>query len=68
MTHISYILIPSHSHEVTKENMMSLFLLRHLVYCIFDLLLEFLVPEIPEEDFQRSLLQTLTKNPEKLLA
>ncbi|CAJ1065997.1 sorting nexin-19 [Xyrichtys novacula] len=41
---------------------------RHLVYCIFDLLLEFLVPEIPEEDFQRSLLQTLSKNPEKLLA
>ncbi|XP_068561763.1 sorting nexin-19 isoform X2 [Cebidichthys violaceus] len=31
---------------------------RHLVYCIFDLLLEFLVPEIPEEDFQRSLLRT----------
>lgn len=48
--------------------MMSLFSLRHLVYCIFDLLLEFLVPEIPEEDFQRSLLQTLTKNPEKMLA
>lgn len=42
--------------------------LRHLVYCIFDLLLEFLVPEIPEENFQRSLLQTLCKNPEKLLA
>ncbi|XP_030600313.1 sorting nexin-19 isoform X1 [Archocentrus centrarchus] len=41
---------------------------RHLVYCIFDLLLEFLVPEIPEENFQRSLLQTLSKNPEKLLA
>lgn len=42
--------------------------LRHLVYCILDLLLEFLVPEIPEELFQRSLLQTLSKNPEKLLA
>lgn len=42
--------------------------LRHLVFCIFDLLLEFLVPEIPEENFQRSLLQTLGKNPEKLLA
>ncbi|XP_034723002.1 sorting nexin-19 isoform X1 [Etheostoma cragini] len=41
---------------------------RHLVYCIFDLLLEFLVPEIPEEDFQRSVLRTLSKNPEKLLA
>lgn len=42
--------------------------LRHLVYCIFDLLLEFLVPEIPEETFQKSLVQTLSKNPEKLLA
>ncbi|XP_035770947.1 sorting nexin-19-like [Neolamprologus brichardi] len=41
---------------------------RHLVFCIFDLLLEFLVPEIPEENFQRSLLQMLGKNPEKLLA
>ncbi|KAM9853559.1 sorting nexin-19-like [Aulostomus maculatus] len=41
---------------------------RHLVYCIFDLLLEFLVPEIPDQGFQRSLLQSLSKNPEKLLA
>uniref|UniRef100_A0A3Q3AVG8 Sorting nexin 19b n=2 Tax=Kryptolebias marmoratus TaxID=37003 RepID=A0A3Q3AVG8_KRYMA len=40
---------------------------RHLVYSIFDLLLDLLVPELPEEDFQRSLLQTLSKNPEKLL-
>ncbi|XP_058631909.1 sorting nexin-19a isoform X2 [Onychostoma macrolepis] len=32
---------------------------RHLVYCIFDLLLEFLVPEFSEETFQRSLLQSL---------
>uniref|UniRef100_A0A667Y6C3 Sorting nexin 19 n=1 Tax=Myripristis murdjan TaxID=586833 RepID=A0A667Y6C3_9TELE len=41
---------------------------RHLLYCICDLLLEFLIPEIPEEDFERSLLQSLSKNPEKLLA
>ncbi|CAN9510985.1 unnamed protein product [Ophioblennius macclurei] len=41
---------------------------RHLVYCIVDLLLEVLVPEIPEEDFQRSVLLTLSKNPEKLLS
>nr|XP_015807572.2 sorting nexin-19 [Nothobranchius furzeri]XP_015807573.2 sorting nexin-19 [Nothobranchius furzeri]XP_015807574.2 sorting nexin-19 [Nothobranchius furzeri] len=40
---------------------------RHLVYCIFDLLLDFLVPELPEDDFQRNLLQTLSKNPEKLV-
>ncbi|XP_062416993.1 sorting nexin-19 [Pungitius pungitius] len=41
---------------------------RHLLYCLLDLLLEFLVPELPEEDFQRSLLRTLSRNPEKLLA
>ncbi|KAK7883180.1 hypothetical protein WMY93_029354 [Mugilogobius chulae] len=39
---------------------------RHLVYCIFDLLLEYLVPETSEEDFQRSLLQSLSKVPEKI--
>ncbi|XP_072310312.1 sorting nexin-19-like isoform X2 [Eucyclogobius newberryi] len=41
---------------------------RHLVYCIFDLLLEHLVPETAEEDFQRSLLQSLSKVPEKIQA
>ncbi|XP_055022884.1 LOW QUALITY PROTEIN: sorting nexin-19 [Boleophthalmus pectinirostris] len=41
---------------------------RHLVYCIFDLLLEYLVPETSEEDFQRSLLQSLSKVPEKIQA
>nr|XP_040025805.1 sorting nexin-19-like [Gasterosteus aculeatus aculeatus] len=40
---------------------------RHLLYCLLDLLLEFLVPELPEEDFQLSLLRTFSKNPEKLL-
>lgn len=39
---------------------------RHLVYCIFDLLLEVLVPETSEEDFQKSLLQSLSKSPEKI--
>ncbi|XP_072249188.1 sorting nexin-19-like [Leuresthes tenuis] len=38
---------------------------RHLVYCLFDLLLDFLIPEMPEEHFQRSLLQTLSKNTSK---
>ncbi|TNN33276.1 Sorting nexin-19 [Liparis tanakae] len=41
---------------------------RHLVFCLFDLLMEFLVPEIPEPDFQRSLLRTLPRNPERQLA
>uniref|UniRef100_A0A672LTY4 Sorting nexin-19-like n=1 Tax=Sinocyclocheilus grahami TaxID=75366 RepID=A0A672LTY4_SINGR len=38
---------------------------RHLVYGIFDLLLEFLVPEFSEETFQRSLLQSLPGDVEK---
>lgn len=39
---------------------------RHLIYCALDLLLEVLVPEIAEKDFQKSLLQSLTKSPEKI--
>lgn len=56
------------SWQTALDSFQDPYINRHLVYCIFDLLLEFLVPEIPEEDFQRSLLQTLSKNPEKLLA
>lgn len=40
---------------------------RHLVYSIWDLLLEFLIPEASEEAFQKSLLQSLSKNADKLL-
>uniref|UniRef100_A0A673NJR9 Sorting nexin-19-like n=1 Tax=Sinocyclocheilus rhinocerous TaxID=307959 RepID=A0A673NJR9_9TELE len=39
---------------------------RHLVYCIWDLLIEFLVPEASDEDFQKTLLHSLSKNAEKL--
>ncbi|XP_073342899.1 sorting nexin-19-like [Pagrus major] len=56
------------SWQTALDSLQDPYINRHLVYCIFDLLLEFLVPEIPDEDFQRSLLQTLSKNPEKLLA
>uniref|UniRef100_A0A3Q3EBX1 Sorting nexin 19b n=1 Tax=Labrus bergylta TaxID=56723 RepID=A0A3Q3EBX1_9LABR len=56
------------SWQTALDSLQDPYINRHLVYCIFDLLLEFLVPEIPEEDFQTSLLQTLSKNPEKLLA
>ncbi|XP_059186835.1 sorting nexin-19 [Centropristis striata] len=56
------------SWQTALDSLQDPYINRHLVYCIFDLLLEFLVPEIPEEDFQRSLLRTLSKNPEKLLA
>ncbi|CAN9501473.1 unnamed protein product [Ophioblennius macclurei] len=37
---------------------------KHLIYCICDLLLEFLVPESCDETFQRSLLQSLAKDRE----
>lgn len=37
-------------------------LCRHLLYCICDLLLEFLVPESRDEAFQTSLLQSLTED------
>ncbi|GAA6225133.1 sorting nexin-19 [Lates japonicus] len=56
------------SWQTALDSLQDPYINRHLVYCIFDLLLEFLVPEIPEEDFQSSLLQTLSKNAEKLLA
>ncbi|XP_056230338.1 sorting nexin-19 [Seriola aureovittata] len=56
------------SWQTALDSLQDPYINRHLVYCIFDLLLEFLVPESPEDDFQRSLLQTLSKNPEKLLA
>ncbi|XP_026067383.1 sorting nexin-19a [Carassius auratus] len=41
---------------------------RHLVYCVFDLLLEFLVPEFSEETFQKSLLQSLPGDEERTLS
>uniref|UniRef100_A0A096LY26 Sorting nexin 19 n=1 Tax=Poecilia formosa TaxID=48698 RepID=A0A096LY26_POEFO len=55
------------SWQTALDSFQDPYINRHLVYCIFDLLLDFLVPELPEEDFQRSLLQTLAKNPEKML-
>ncbi|XP_068441168.1 sorting nexin-19 [Clinocottus analis] len=54
--------------QTALDSLQDPFINRHLVFCLFDLLLEFLVPEIPEEDFQRSLMRTLSKNPEKQLA
>ncbi|KAM4742783.1 sorting nexin-19 isoform 2-T2 [Anableps anableps] len=56
------------SWQTALDSFQDPYINRHLVYCMFDLLLDFLVPELPEEDFQRSLLQTLSKNPEKMLA
>ncbi|XP_061923868.1 sorting nexin-19-like [Entelurus aequoreus] len=56
------------SWQIVIESFQDPYINRHLVYCLCDLLLEFLVPELPEKSFQRSLLQSLAKNPEKLLA
>ncbi|KAI1893461.1 hypothetical protein AGOR_G00123960 [Albula goreensis] len=41
---------------------------RHLVYCVCDLLLEFLIPESSDEDFQKSLLHSLSRNTNKQLS
>ncbi|XP_036392418.1 sorting nexin-19-like [Megalops cyprinoides] len=41
---------------------------RHLVYCVCDLLLEFLIPESSAVDFQRALLSSLTGSTEKMPA
>uniref|UniRef100_A0A8D0CXF3 Sorting nexin 19a n=2 Tax=Sander lucioperca TaxID=283035 RepID=A0A8D0CXF3_SANLU len=38
---------------------------KHLIYCICDLLLEFLIPESCDEAFQGPLLQSLAKDTEK---
>ncbi|XP_061774768.1 sorting nexin-19-like isoform X2 [Nerophis ophidion] len=56
------------SWQIVLESFQDPYINRHLVYCLCDLLLEFLVPELPEQSFQRSLLQSPAKNPEKLLA
>lgn len=56
------------SWQMALDSFQDPYINRHLVYCVFDLLLEFLVPEMPEQDFQMRLLQTLSKNPEKSLA
>ncbi|XP_056139465.1 sorting nexin-19-like [Lampris incognitus] len=56
------------SWQTVLDSLQDPYINRHMVYCICDLLLEFLVPEISEEDFQCSLLQCLSKNPDKPLA
>lgn len=38
---------------------------RHLIFCICDLLLEFLIPESCDQAFQNSLLQSLSRDPDK---
>ncbi|CAB1431841.1 unnamed protein product [Pleuronectes platessa] len=53
------------SLETMLESLQDHQINKHLIYCVCDLLLEFLVPESCDEAFQRSLLQSLTKDTEK---
>ncbi|KAM6932961.1 sorting nexin-19 [Xenentodon cancila] len=55
------------SWKTALDSFQDRFINRHLVFCIFDLLLDFLVPEISEEDFQRNLLHPSWKKPEKVV-
>ncbi|XP_072548895.1 sorting nexin-19a [Salminus brasiliensis] len=48
------------SWEHMLESLQDPHINRHLVYCVFDVLLEFLVPESSEEGFQKSLLHSLS--------
>ncbi|XP_038817760.1 sorting nexin-19-like [Salvelinus namaycush] len=54
------------SWQTALESLQNPYINRHLVYCIWDLFLKFLVPETSEENFQKTLLQSLSKNAEKL--
>ncbi|XP_076607087.1 sorting nexin-19a [Chaetodon auriga] len=52
------------SLETVLESLQDHQINKHLIYCICDLLLEFLIPESCDEAFQRSLLQSLAKDTE----
>ncbi|KAL0993790.1 hypothetical protein UPYG_G00113970 [Umbra pygmaea] len=54
------------SWEMALESLQDPDINRHLVYCICDLLLEFLIPESSDEAFQRSLLNILSGEVERL--
>ncbi|KAM7374223.1 hypothetical protein PAMP_006895 [Pampus punctatissimus] len=53
------------SLETMLESLQDHQINKHLLYCICDLLLEFLIPESCDEAFQRSLLQSLAKDTER---
>ncbi|XP_049448718.1 sorting nexin-19a [Epinephelus fuscoguttatus] len=53
------------SLETMLESLQDHQINKHLIYCICDLLLEFLIPESCNEAFQRSLLQSLAKDAER---
>ncbi|XP_014839020.1 PREDICTED: sorting nexin-19-like isoform X1 [Poecilia mexicana] len=53
------------SLETMLESLQDYQINKHLIYSICDLLLEFLIPESSDVTFQRSLLQSLTKDTER---
>uniref|UniRef100_A0A3Q1B6E3 Sorting nexin 19a n=1 Tax=Amphiprion ocellaris TaxID=80972 RepID=A0A3Q1B6E3_AMPOC len=53
------------SLETMLESLQDHQINKHLLYCICDLLLEFLIPESCDEAFQKSLLQSLAKDTER---
>ncbi|XP_063063497.1 sorting nexin-19 isoform X2 [Engraulis encrasicolus] len=55
------------SWQTVLDSLQNQHINRHLVYCIWDLLLELVVPEAAEESLQKSLLHSLSKNADKLL-
>ncbi|KAF7699883.1 hypothetical protein HF521_002841 [Silurus meridionalis] len=55
-----------HSWQVVLDSLQDSTINRHLVYCVWDVLFEFLIPELFDDDFQKMLLQSLSKNAEKL--
>lgn len=61
--------VPGHRQDLCFSlcfsSCLCLTLCRHLIYCVCDLLLEFLIPESCDEDFQTSLLHSLAKDTER---
>ncbi|XP_068600426.1 sorting nexin-19a [Brachionichthys hirsutus] len=53
------------SLETMLESLQDHQINRHLIYCICDLLLEFLIPESCDEAFQWALLQSLSRDSQK---
>ncbi|MBN3315902.1 SNX19 protein, partial [Atractosteus spatula] len=53
------------SWKAVLESLQDPYINRHLVYCVWDLLLEFLVPEASDQDFQKCLLSHLSRNMDK---
>ncbi|XP_028826386.1 sorting nexin-19 [Denticeps clupeoides] len=56
------------SWQTVLESLQDPHINRYLLYCMWDMLLEFLVPEAGEPEFQKPLLQSLSKNNERNLA